>query len=57
MKKLMMLALGLGLVAGSVSFAAPQDTTTKTDDTKMAKKKHHKKAKKDKTATSTDKKM
>jgi hypothetical protein len=45
MKKLMMLALGLGLALGSVTFA--QDTTApKTDTTKPAKKTKTKKAKK-----------
>jgi hypothetical protein len=45
MKKLMLLALGLGLALGTVSFA--QDTTApKTDTTKPAKKTKTKKAKK-----------
>ena len=57
MKKLMVMALGLGLALGSVSFA--QDSGSKMDDTKTAKKsKKSKKSKKPATdASSTDKKM
>ncbi len=50
MKKVMMLALGLGLVFGSVSFAAPQGDK-RMDDKKMddsTKTKKHKKGKKKK---------
>jgi hypothetical protein len=50
MKKILALAIGLGLVLGTVSFAQDKTDTTKTD-----KKKKGKKAKK--TDTTTDKKM
>lgn len=53
MKKLMILALGLGIALGSVSFAQDKMADTKTDTTKKKAKKA-KKAKK--TAEPTDKK-
>ena len=51
MKKLMILALGLGVALGTVSFAAPgrQDDPSKTEKKK--------KKKKSTDTTSTDKKM
>lgn len=52
MKKLSILALGLGIALGSVAFA--QDTTPKTDDT-TAKTTGHKKMKKSKKSKKTDK--
>jgi hypothetical protein len=54
MKKLMMLALGLGLVLGTVSFA--QDAPKTDDKAKPAKKKKAKKPAADKKAAD-DKKM
>ncbi len=48
MKKLLVAALGLGLVLGSVSFAAAQDTSSSTA-------KKHKKSKKSKKSSDTSK--
>lgn len=54
MKKLMILALGLGMALGSVSFAQDKMADTKTDTSKPKKAKKAKKAKK---TADTDKKM
>ena len=54
MKKLLIVAMGLGLALGTVSFA--QDSG-KMDDTKKSEKKKHKKAKKGDAKTDDTKKM
>lgn len=54
MKKIMILALGLGMALGSVSFAQDKMADTKTDTSKPKKAKKAKKAKK---TADTDKKM
>ncbi len=58
MKKLMIMAMGLGLVLGSVSFAqdAPKTDTTTTTPKKTKKTKKTKKPATD-ASTTTDKKM
>ncbi len=56
MKKVMMLALGLGLALGSAAFATPQDDK-KMDDKKTDKNKKKKRKMKKADTTATDKKM
>lgn len=58
MKKLMVLALGLGIALGSVSFAQDKMDDKKMDDTKTTGKKKMKKGKKmDDSKKMDDKKM